>query len=281
MSDSSPDKIAARKDRKTLPLPDAREDLDFTGAYNAVEFERIRAGLIPEEMEDKWFIFFEDPWLYFHRSWTGSCIYAVRFEKGATGFAAVESWVSRNRDEYKGTRRDYDRAMLNFLIDALLLRKPATFPVPDSIPKDAPKGIYQHHLVGRAYPETTFPAKSAAESSPHAGIVSRFKFSSTLIVAGIAMALHTALAVFLFGAAIRDPIRSGLAPVLVYMCDIPVSYGIELLRQIFHQNDDYYRALKTDCALYVVIGGVWWGFIGAVVSMFFQWLFQMRLKRRR
>ena len=32
-------------------------------------------------MEDKWFIFMENGILYFHRSWTGVCIYQVHFDE--------------------------------------------------------------------------------------------------------------------------------------------------------------------------------------------------------
>jgi hypothetical protein len=60
-------------------LPESRADLSFAESYTAGEFERIKRGVIPREMEDKWFVFYEEPWLYFHRSWTGACIYAVRF----------------------------------------------------------------------------------------------------------------------------------------------------------------------------------------------------------
>ena len=36
--------------------------------------DQIRAGHIPEMMEDKWFIYWQDDRLFFHRSWTGYCI---------------------------------------------------------------------------------------------------------------------------------------------------------------------------------------------------------------
>jgi hypothetical protein len=158
MPGSSPNKVATRKSWKILPLPNARADLGFTESYTADEFERIKCGLIPKAMEDKWFAFFEEPWLYFHRGWTGACIYAVRFEPSSMGASAIESWVSRDSAQYQGTQTDYDRVMLKFLIDAFLLGKPAAFPVPGNVPLDAPREIYQHHVVGRAYPETTFPA---------------------------------------------------------------------------------------------------------------------------
>ena len=85
------------------------------------DFKRIKRGFIPREMEDKWFIFFEEPWLYFHRSWTGKCIYAVRFESSATKASAVESWVNKNGR----TTPEYDdaRALVKTLINGCLLGK--------------------------------------------------------------------------------------------------------------------------------------------------------------
>ena len=64
--------VATRTSWKTLPLPEARVAVDFTASCTKEEFQRIRRGLIPREMEDKWFIFYEEPWLYLHRSWTGA-----------------------------------------------------------------------------------------------------------------------------------------------------------------------------------------------------------------
>ena len=148
---------ATRDSWKTLPLPEVRAPLGFEESYTTEEFERIKRGLIPQEMEDKWFVFYEDPWLYLHRSWTGACIYALRFQPAGAGASAVESWVSRDTNHYKETGTDYDRAMLKFLIDAFLLGKHVAFPVPSDVPASVPAGVYQHHLVGRAYPETTCP----------------------------------------------------------------------------------------------------------------------------
>jgi hypothetical protein len=162
MSSLPTNEIATRGSWKIVSLPSARADLSFAAAYTLEEFEHIRRGVRPREMEDKWFVFFEEPWLFFHRSWTGAGIYGVRFELSDSGAVAVESWVSRDTDQYRETRTDYDRAVLTFLIDALLLKKRAVFQVPGNVPPDVPTGLYQHHLVGRAYPESTF---STGESS--------------------------------------------------------------------------------------------------------------------
>jgi hypothetical protein len=167
--------VATRESRKILPCPEARADLDFRERYTQSEFDRIKSGLIPIEMEDKWFIFFERPWLFAHRSWTGACIYAVRFESSEIGASAVESWVNRDTKQYKETRTDYDRAILKFLIDALLLGRPVAFPVPTDVPKDAPEGVFQHAIVGRAYPEISFRVEGHGKPSLWRRILEMFK----------------------------------------------------------------------------------------------------------
>lgn len=43
------------------------------------EFGRIVHGFIPTDMDDKWFIYFEENMLHFHRSWTGKFFASVRF----------------------------------------------------------------------------------------------------------------------------------------------------------------------------------------------------------
>lgn len=157
--------IATRQSSTVLPLPEARADLGFAESYTAEEFDRIRRGVIPLEMEDKWLVFYEEPWLYFHRSWTGIGIYGVRLDPSTTGAAAVESWVNRDSDQYKQTDTDYDRAILKFLLDALVLGKHATFPISTAISTALPDGAYQHHMVGRAYPESAFPAVDPPKTS--------------------------------------------------------------------------------------------------------------------
>jgi len=139
----------------TLPDPDQRALLNFEESYTAPEFDRIKAGLTSECMEDKWIMVFESPWLFMYRSWTGGCIFGVRFESSPTGVAVVESWVSRDQKQYTGTDAEYDQQLLKFLIDALLLKKYVSFPVPAGLP--ANNGIYQHAIAGSGYPEVVWP----------------------------------------------------------------------------------------------------------------------------
>jgi len=51
--------------------------LPYAAEFDSVEFSRVRDGLIPWAMEDKWFVYFEEPHLFLHRSWTGQPVYRL------------------------------------------------------------------------------------------------------------------------------------------------------------------------------------------------------------
>jgi hypothetical protein len=129
-------KIAGRNSWKNLPLPEEREELNVEAYFSDEEFRLIFHGLIPVVMEDKWFIFLADNNLYIHRSWTGYCIYQVRFTKKGNGFCIEEAWVNRNRDQYKENDLNYDRELLIFLIDRFLLNRRTRIPERKSNPRN-------------------------------------------------------------------------------------------------------------------------------------------------
>ena len=89
---------------------------------------QIKKGVIPEQMEDKWFIYYTDSKLYFHRSWTGFTVYIVRFNEEDDKAIAIDFSANREPAQYKEDNNESDKAMLTFLIDALLLHQPSQFP---------------------------------------------------------------------------------------------------------------------------------------------------------
>jgi hypothetical protein len=118
-----------------------------------MEAEQLMLGLVPQGMEDKWFIYHADGVLRFHRSWTGAFIYALRLDGSPAGVRVTDSWVNRDPEQYRETDTEYDRRLVGFLIDAFLLERPdVRFPMPPSA-EGMPRGVYQHNQVGRAYPE--------------------------------------------------------------------------------------------------------------------------------
>lgn len=151
---------------KTLPPPERKEPLELEATFTDQETEQLMLGLIPDSMDDKWFVYFSDSWLNFHRSWTGALIYCLRLDGSPAGVRVGDSWVNREPEQYKATDTEHDRKLVRFLIDALLLKRPAIFPMPKSSGgTPAAPGAVQHSYVGRAYPEapaTQLPDKPVA-----------------------------------------------------------------------------------------------------------------------
>jgi hypothetical protein len=48
-----------RTDWKIFPLPEKRAHLEISRAFTDEQMERIRQGLKPKDMDDRWFIYFE------------------------------------------------------------------------------------------------------------------------------------------------------------------------------------------------------------------------------
>ncbi len=120
--------FASSDSHHRLPSPALRVDLGLSHSYTSSEFEQIRRGFVPMDMDERWFIYYEEPWLYIHRSWTGVCIYGVRFETSADGASIVESWANRDSDQYTETSIETDRELCTFFIGTLLLGQDLEFP---------------------------------------------------------------------------------------------------------------------------------------------------------
>jgi hypothetical protein len=106
---------------KPRPLPRLRVRIPFERNFTETEFLRLKQGIEPQSMEERWHIFFKDPWLHFVRSWTGFCVYRVRVEKRGEVYRIVKAIASRDSRQYGVTDPQQDVEMLCSLIDHLLL----------------------------------------------------------------------------------------------------------------------------------------------------------------
>jgi hypothetical protein len=156
---------AIKSNWKTLGAPDRREPLGYEYVFTDADADRLQLGLIPKEMEDKWFVYFEHGWLFLHRSWTGALIYWLRMDGCPAGIRVVESWVNRDSDQYRETDIAYDRLMLDFLLRRILLGHDIEFPERSTDNSNGLPGVYQHHVVGHAYPEKTIPDGESDDKS--------------------------------------------------------------------------------------------------------------------
>lgn len=113
-------KKATRNDWKIHAMPDIRAKLEINRRFSLEEYESLSYGLIPTAMEEKWFIFLEDDWLYFHRSWTGLCIYQVQLVLVEDGYKITEAWVNRHPKQYTSDNDKYDGNFVLGLIKIVL-----------------------------------------------------------------------------------------------------------------------------------------------------------------
>ena len=133
---------------KTEDLPARRTSVPLDRAFSREEMERIRHGVVPEEMEDKWFIYWRDDALFFHRSWTGYCIYVVRFVPDGEIWRMTRADVNRDRRQYSEKDDEKDARLISYLIDVLLLHRQAEWP-PTGLPAEE-SALANWSSVGRA-----------------------------------------------------------------------------------------------------------------------------------
>lgn len=110
--------LASRSSWKTLPPPTNRTSLRITKLFSDAEGARMIQGFIPREMEDRWFIYFEDGWLNFHRSWTGAHIFALRLDGSPFDVRVVNGWVSGDDESYHSQGAEQDAVLLLEVIES-------------------------------------------------------------------------------------------------------------------------------------------------------------------
>ena len=113
---------ATRSDWKTTPLPALHSTIALDRRLSDADMRRLRFGIIPQQMEDKWFAFLEGNELFLHRSWTGYCVYVLHLVKRANGMHAVAVDVNRDSEQYRGGPAAMEAAKLGGLVEHLLLR---------------------------------------------------------------------------------------------------------------------------------------------------------------
>jgi hypothetical protein len=112
--------IATKGTWKNTPIDNPKR-IDIDLVFTVKQFSKLRMGLIPQQMEDKWFIYYEKDWLYFHRSWTGDGIYKAKLNKITDGYAITEFWAERNQEKHRNENDNADITTFSFLIARGLL----------------------------------------------------------------------------------------------------------------------------------------------------------------
>jgi O-acetyl-ADP-ribose deacetylase (regulator of RNase III) len=103
-----PLRAALRTDWKTEPDPPLRS-LAFEKVLDERAAATLALGTVPEEMENKWFVFQEGDHIHFHRSWTGILVFRATVTGGR-----VHS-VEFNESQFKGTDEEAARSLDNLV----------------------------------------------------------------------------------------------------------------------------------------------------------------------
>ena len=107
-------KAAGKEDWKTEPMPEQHEEFTMRRHIMRVQMRFLRQGNIPQEMEDKWFWYMEGNTLYAHRSWTGVCVFILKFNPDSD---EIRVTVNRHPEQYASDSIQEDEATINDLLD--------------------------------------------------------------------------------------------------------------------------------------------------------------------
>lgn len=133
---------------KIKPMPSRHRRLLIEGSYATDEMRRIELGYIPAEQQDKWFVYFDEEWLHFHRSWTGTCIFQLHLTAGEACFQADTLVINQDPSEYKMDDDAYNLSLVAYLVDHLLLGRFAQLPFPGKM-TEQDQTRHQQHVMGQ------------------------------------------------------------------------------------------------------------------------------------
>jgi hypothetical protein len=140
--------------------------LPYQTKLDEKQFQQIQWGLIPEVMEDKWFVYYEKPHLYFHRSWTGLPVYRLTLEERDGSSTVVEALLSTERANQKvEVDIEYEARLVDFLLYAVVLHEMKEFPLPDGVESWSKERLLhlQGHISGTAFPASHPKSKKNAD----------------------------------------------------------------------------------------------------------------------
>lgn len=116
---------------KRPAMPTTHSILQIHHTFDEFDSYLLRRGLIPIDMDHKWFIYYEPRRLHMRRSWTGFLVYDIRMKDDGCRLTVLSARVNRDRIQYEDTDDDHDRPMLWALLNTLVLGKPMRLPSVD------------------------------------------------------------------------------------------------------------------------------------------------------
>lgn len=108
--------------------------------FSETNAARLRFGLLPEQMEDKWFACFENGKLSLYRSWTGFKIYEAEICRRDAFYEITEITVERDPERHSNKDDDMDIDAFSFLVGRGMLGLNVEQPIKPDNENDFLKG---------------------------------------------------------------------------------------------------------------------------------------------
>ena len=110
-------KAAQAADWNIKPIPTDMYSINCKLQYTDKQFDMMKKGAIPEEMEEKWFIYYNNSNLYIYRSWSGICVFIVKFSDKIVSEIMVNPDKDFNLPVKEEIPEYVDRLINNLLLD--------------------------------------------------------------------------------------------------------------------------------------------------------------------
>ena len=112
-------KTATASSWKTIPMPEdsdeiAQVDLDFW--IPAAAMAIIRKGHIPAAMEDHWFMYCDEEYIRYFRSWTGICAFEAHYTKDGNDYRVDRLRISSDFAQYGANGAAAGAALFRYLV---------------------------------------------------------------------------------------------------------------------------------------------------------------------
>lgn len=123
--DSTPNYFADMQGKATKsdwgnlkPMSSLCEEFDVDWCFEPNIFRSFCIGSIPQEMEDKWFIYQEGNGIHFHRSWTGLQVWKCYFRPLDSGnqWQIYKVIACRDPNQYKMDKYDMELKLLKLML---------------------------------------------------------------------------------------------------------------------------------------------------------------------
>lgn len=117
----SKEKIATARDFETQPMPnDPKETtyIPFALLVSAEQMDILRKGHLPAVQEDHWFMYCDEEYIRYYRSWTGQCAFEAHYKNWAEGYVIDTLKINHGLAEFGVNGDEAGKALFCYLIAA-------------------------------------------------------------------------------------------------------------------------------------------------------------------